>query len=27
VEARHSWKVTLAWGIWITLHKTLLLFR
>ncbi|AVM73074.1 OFA family MFS transporter [Magnetospirillum gryphiswaldense] len=35
-EARHSWKVTLAWaavwiplgwGIWITLQKTLLLFR
>ena len=36
VEASHSWKVTLAWaavwvplgwGIWITLEKTLLLFR
>ncbi len=36
VEASHSWKVTmawsavwipLAWGIWITLQKTLLLFR
>ena len=35
-EVRHSWKVTLAWamvwiplgwGIWITLQKTLLLFR